>query len=129
MTIQLNHTIVPVHDRHASGRYYADVLGLPQPPTWGPFVVLELGNGVSLDFADDPNPIVARHYAFLVSDEEFDAIKARIDARGLRIWADPHRRHPDEINTNDGGRGLYWEDPDGHLLEIITVPYGGWPSS
>jgi catechol 2,3-dioxygenase-like lactoylglutathione lyase family enzyme len=81
---------------------------------------------VSLDFiqTDDPTYLVPNHYAFLVSEPEFDTILGRIRARGLRHWADPHRQHPDEINHHDGGRGVYWEDPDGHLLEIITRPYG-----
>jgi hypothetical protein len=81
---------------------------------------------VSLDFIDDPE-IHQRHYAFLVSEDEFDAIFDRIRERGLPYWADPFEREPDRINTNDGGRGVYWSDPNGHKLEILTVPYGGWP--
>jgi catechol 2,3-dioxygenase-like lactoylglutathione lyase family enzyme len=88
-------------------------------------MVVELNNDVSLDFADDHGPANPQHYAFLVEESDFDNIFARIKQRGLTYWADPFRRRPGEFNTNDGGRGVYWEDPNGHLLEIITVPYGG----
>ena len=93
--------------------------------TYGPFRVVALANGVSLDVVGSGGPVHPQHYAFLVSEEEFDLIWARIRERGLAFWADPFHRRPDEINTNDGGRGLYWQDPDGHNLEIITRPYGG----
>ena len=124
MAVHLNHTIVAAHDKRESATFLADVLGLAPPTTFGPFAVVTLGNDVSLDFADDPE-IHPRHYAFLVSEDEFDAIFGRIRARGLPYWADPFERHPGEINTNDGGRGVYWHDPNGHVLEIITRPYGG----
>jgi catechol 2,3-dioxygenase-like lactoylglutathione lyase family enzyme len=124
MPVLLNHTIVNVRDRQASATFYADILGLPEPGTFGPFQVLDLGNEVSLDFMDDPGPIHPQHYAFLVSEAEFDEIHARIQARGLTYWADPFHRETNRINTHDGGRGLYWSDPDGHNLEIITRPYG-----
>jgi catechol 2,3-dioxygenase-like lactoylglutathione lyase family enzyme len=124
MAVQLNHTIVAARDRHASAAFLADVLGLAPPTTYGPFAVVELANDVSLDFLDDPE-IHPRHYAFLVSETEFDEIFGRIRERGLDFWADPFDRRPGEINTNDGGRGVYWYDPDGHKLEIITRPYGG----
>jgi catechol 2,3-dioxygenase-like lactoylglutathione lyase family enzyme len=124
MPVQLNHTIVAAHDRDASARFLADVLGLAPPTTYGPFAVVTLANGVSLDFmAEDEVP--PRHYAFLVTEEEFDDIFGRLRERGLPYWADPFEQHPGEINTNDGGRGVYWHDPDGHVLEIITRPYGG----
>jgi extradiol dioxygenase family protein len=124
MPVHLNHTIVAACDRRESARFLADVLGLGPPTTYGPFAVVELANDVSLDFMDDPD-VHPRHYAFLVTEDEFDQIFARIRARGLPFWADPFERHPGEINTNDGGRGVYWHDPDGHVLEIITRPYGG----
>jgi catechol 2,3-dioxygenase-like lactoylglutathione lyase family enzyme len=73
----------------------------------------------------DDEHVVPRHYAFLVSEDEFDAIFGRIRAGGLDYWADPFQQQPGEINTHDGGRGVYWHDPDGHVLEIITRPYGG----
>jgi catechol 2,3-dioxygenase-like lactoylglutathione lyase family enzyme len=124
MPVQLNHTIVAARDRHASATFLSDLLGLAPHTTYGPFAVVELANDVSLDFMDDPD-VHPRHYAFLVTEAEFDEIFARIRARGLDFWADPFERHPGEINTNDGGRGVYWKDPDGHVLEIITRPYGG----
>ena len=125
MTVQLNHTIVHVSDKDSASEELAEILGLAPPTTYGPFRVLELSNGVSLDFADDHGAPDGQHYAFLVDDRAFDAIRHRIVDRGLDFWADPFHRRPGEINTNDGGRGLYWSDRDGHNLEIITVPYGG----
>ena len=124
MPVQLNHTIVAASDRWASARFLAEILGLAEPTPYGPFAVVELDNDVSLDFIDDPE-IHQRHYAFLVSEPEFDEIFGRIRARGLPYWADPFEKQPGEINTDDGGRGVYWSNPDGHKLEIITVPYGG----
>jgi len=125
MTVQLNHTIVHARDKHVSAAFLAGILGLPAPTTYGPFAVVDLANGVSLDFADDAGAIRSQHYAFLVTEEEFDAILGRIVERGLDYWADPQHRRSNVVNTNDGGRGLYWSDPDGHNLEIITRPYGG----
>jgi extradiol dioxygenase family protein len=124
MAVHLNHTIVAAHDKRESAGFLADVLGLEQPRTYGPFSVVELDNDVSLDFMDDAD-VHPRHYAFLVTEEEFDDIFARIRARGLDFWADPFQQKPGEINTHDGGRGVYWHDPNGHVLEIITRPYGG----
>jgi catechol 2,3-dioxygenase-like lactoylglutathione lyase family enzyme len=124
MPVQLNHTIVAAHDRDASARFLTDVLGLAPPTTYGPFAVVTLANGVSLDFMAE-DEVRPRHYAFLVTEEEFDGVLGRIRERGLPYWADPFEQHTGEINTNDGGRGVYWHDPDGHVLEIITRPYGG----
>jgi catechol 2,3-dioxygenase-like lactoylglutathione lyase family enzyme len=125
MSVSLNHTIVKVRDKHASAKFLVDILGLEPPTTYGPFVVVQVANDVSLDYADDHGTPHAQHYAFLVSESEFDEIHSRIVDRGLDYWADPFKREPGAVNTNDGGRGLYWDDPDGHILEIITVPYGG----
>jgi catechol 2,3-dioxygenase-like lactoylglutathione lyase family enzyme len=127
MPIQLNHTIVNASDKHASARFLADILGRPEPTTYGPFVVVRVDNDVELDFID-AEKVHPQHYAFLVGDEEFDQIHARIVDRGLPYWADPFHQEPQQINRGDGGRGLYWDDPDGHVLEIITVPYGGSPA-
>jgi catechol 2,3-dioxygenase-like lactoylglutathione lyase family enzyme len=125
MTAQLNHTLVASHDKKESAEFLADVLGLPAPEPFGPFLCVTAGNGVSLDFMDvDDARIHVQHYAFLVSEAEFDEIFGRIKDRGLTYWADPHQQRPGEINDHDGGRGLYWSDPGGHLLEIITRPYG-----
>ncbi len=125
MTVQLNHTIVHVHDKQHSAQFLADLLGLGQPVPYGPFLVVELGNAVSLDFADDHGPVHPQHYAFLVGETEWDEIFGRIRDRRLPYWADPGRQRPGEYNTHDGGRGVYWDEPSGHLLEIITRPYGG----
>ena len=85
---------------------------------------MQTGNNVSLDFADDHGPVSPQHYAFLVSESDFDQIFGRIRDQGLPHWADPGKRRQGEVNTSDGGRGVYWEDPSGHFLEIITRPYG-----
>lgn len=125
MSIELNHTIVTARDKKASAQFLADILGLEVGPQYGPFIPVEIPNGVTLDFYEgDGGAFVPQHYAFLVSEDEFDDIFGRIKERGLTYWADPYHQRPDEINTNDGGRGVYWEDPDGHNLEIITRPYG-----
>jgi catechol 2,3-dioxygenase-like lactoylglutathione lyase family enzyme len=125
MSVELNHTIVLVSDKNAAAEELAEVLGVARPTSYGPFRVLTLSNGVSLDFADDHGEPNGQHYAFMVSEEEFDEIWRRIVDKGRPYWADPAHRREGEINTNDGGRGLYWDGPDGHNLEIITVPYGG----
>jgi catechol 2,3-dioxygenase-like lactoylglutathione lyase family enzyme len=124
MAIELNHTIVPARDPRASATFYAEVLGLPAPKRFAHFWAVQLDNGVTLDFSQSDEDLPIEHYAFLVGESEFDAIFERIRQRGLTYWADPAHRRAFEINHNDGGRGLYWNDPDGHYLEIITRPYG-----
>jgi catechol 2,3-dioxygenase-like lactoylglutathione lyase family enzyme len=124
MTVQLNHTIVHARDKQASARFLVDILGLDEPTTFGPFLVVQVDNDVSLDFADDHGEVHPQHYAFLVDEARFDEIFDRIRERGLNYWADPFHQQPEAINHNDGGRGVYWDDPDGHALEIITRPYG-----
>jgi len=122
--VRLNHTIVSCRDQQRSAAFLAAVLGLPPPTRFGHFLVVEADNGVSLDFAETSGPITTQHYAFLVGEEEFDATFARIRDQNRRYWADPGRNQPGVVNHRDGGRGLYFEDPDGHLLEILTRPYG-----
>ncbi len=124
MAIELNHTIVNVRDKRRSADFLSEILGLAAPTSYGPFLVVEVDNGVSLDFMDSGDPIHPQHYAFLVGESQFDEVLGRIRGRGLEHWADPGRQRPGEINTNDGGRGVYWEEPGGHFLEIITRPYG-----
>jgi catechol 2,3-dioxygenase-like lactoylglutathione lyase family enzyme len=124
MGVELNHTIVSCRDQAASSRFLAETLGRPPPTRFGHFHVVELDNGISLDFMAADGPIAAQHYAFLIGEPEFDAVFARIQARGLAHWADPRQARPGEINHNDGGRGVYFRDPAGHYLEIITRPYG-----
>jgi catechol 2,3-dioxygenase-like lactoylglutathione lyase family enzyme len=123
MAIELNHTIVASRDQAETAAFLTGVLGLPDPGRYGPFLVVQTANGVSLDVADRDN-VVPQHYAFLVTETEFDEIWGRIRERGVEFYADPSRKRPGEINTNDGGRGLYFTEPSGHLLEIITRPYG-----
>lgn len=125
MAVQLNHHIVHASDPVASAEYLSYVLGLAAPVRFGPFLMVETSNGVSLDFMEVEGKIHPMHYAFLVSEEEFDQIFARITAGGADHYADPHGHEKGKINHHDGGRGVYWSDPDGHWLEIITVPYGG----
>ncbi len=124
MPIELNHTIVAATDAPAAARYMTEVMGLPEAVAFGPFLVVEADNGVSLDFLTCEDPFEIQHYAFLVSEAEFDAIFGRLLDREQPYWADPHRHVPGEINTHDGGRGVYFLNPDGHVLEIITRPYG-----
>lgn len=128
MSVELNHTIVWCADRYRSADFLAEIFGLPEPQDLYQFRIVQVANGVSLDFAEKTGPVAPQHYAFLVSEAEFDGILARIQAKNLTHWADPARRHPGEINHNDGGRGVYFCDPDGHVLEALTVPYGGWKS-
>ena len=125
MAVQLNHTIISARDSEASARFLAEILRLGEPERFGPFMTVATSNDVTLDFMDADGPITPQHYAFLISEEEFDEIFGRIQEREVPYWADPGRRRPQQINTNDGGRGVYFTDPDGHFLEIITRPYGG----
>ncbi len=125
MAVELNHTIVHARDAESSARFLSDVLGLAPPRRFGPFTVVDVANGVSLDFLSaDDDEIIVEHYAFLVSEDEFDQIFARLQQRGLDHFADPHLSRKGEINRNDDGRGCYFKDPAGHVLEIITRPYG-----
>ena len=123
MSVRLNHTIVWCRDKQRSARFLTEILGRPVPTRFGPFQVVEMDNGVSLDFYETDDEIASQHYAFLITEAEFDEIFARIRERSLEYWADPGRSRAGEINQDDGGRGVYFEDPNGHLLEIITRPY------
>jgi catechol 2,3-dioxygenase-like lactoylglutathione lyase family enzyme len=127
MAVELNHTIIWCSDKARSAAFMTDMLGLPPARTFMHFLVVDLANKVSVDFYQKDGPVAGQHYAFLVDDATFDASHARIVAGGVPHWADPARTKPGEINTYYGGRGLYFEDPDGHLLEIITTPYGDGP--
>lgn len=124
MPAKLNHTIVHARDKRASSQFLSEILGLPGPVPFGPFLGVQTGNEVTLDFLETDEEIQTQHYAFLVSESEFDEIFARIRARKLRYFADPGRQQVNQINTRDGGRGTYFEDPSGNLLEILTRPYG-----
>jgi len=124
MTVAFNHTLLYAHDSEASARFLSEILGLAAPERWGPFMVVKTDNGTNLDYIDTDGRIASQHYAFLVDESDFDAIFERIRAREIPYWADPGQRQQGRINRHDGGRGLYFEDPNGHLLEIITRPYG-----
>ena len=121
---ELNHTIVWCSDKARSSQFLTGILGLQPARTFFHFLVVDLSNGVSLDYYQKEGPVSQQHYAFLVSDEEFDAAFERIRQRGLEYWADPARSQPGQVNTHFGGRGVYFADPDNHLLELITKPYG-----
>ena len=112
VSVHLNHTIVSCRDQQRSAAFLSGILGLPPATRFGPFLVVAADNDVSLDFAGSSGPIAAQHYAFLVGEEEFDAAFGRIRDQGLTYWADPGRRQRRVINHRDGGRGLYFEDPD-----------------
>ena len=124
MAVTLNHTIIWCSDNARSAAFLTDILGLPPAEPFHNFMVVALDNAVSLDFMRKTGPVTSQHYAFLVNEALFDAAFARIEERGLDYWADPARSSPGKINRNDGGKGVYFPDPDGHLLEIITRPYG-----
>jgi hypothetical protein len=125
MPVELNHTIVAARDAEASARWFADLFGVVPPEHAGPFWQISTSNGVGLDFGDaGDREIAPQHYAFLVTEREFDQIYGRVTERRLDHWADPMQRRPGEINHNDGGRGVYFLSNDGHFLEIITRPYG-----
>jgi catechol 2,3-dioxygenase-like lactoylglutathione lyase family enzyme len=124
VSVELNHTIVHARDNRESAEFLAAILGLEVGTEWGPFIPVSTANGVTLDFASIPaESIVMQHYAFLVSDEEFDAAFERIRLQNITYYADPHMKQPGEINHHHGGRGLYFLDPSGHGMEIITRPY------
>lgn len=127
MAADLNHIIVPATDPGASAEFLAAILDLPVRPPWGHFVPVQTDNGVTLDFMHERGPFTEQHYAFLVREDAFDAGLRRLRELHACIWADPARRESDEINHHFGGRGLYFDDPDGHLMELITTPYGDTP--
>ena len=121
MSVHLNHTIVPVRDKSEGAAFIAEILGLDPPVPFGPFMCVETANGVSLDY-DDRWGVGHGHYAFLVSEDEFEGIFARVKERDLTFWADPG--HTEEGQLNDNGRGFYFEDPSGHNMEVLTRAYG-----
>lgn len=122
--VQLNHTAVYASDRYLSAEFLAAVLGLEVGAPFGPFLPVDLGNGVTLDYYEKRNEAIqSQHYAFLVPDEQFDAAIEHLEAVGVIYYADPGRTDPGKINGLFGGRGAYFDDPDGHNMEIMTRPY------
>jgi catechol 2,3-dioxygenase-like lactoylglutathione lyase family enzyme len=123
VTVTFNHTIIAATDKHASAAFYRELFGLPEAPSWGLFVNVLLDEGVLLQFAEPPVDIQMQHYAFLVDDELFGRCLAYIEERGITYWADPQMKRPGETNSEHGGRGVYFKDPAGHAIELITRPY------
>ncbi|MEV6246096.1 VOC family protein [Streptomyces sp. NPDC051742] len=123
MAVTFNHTIIAAKDRHESARFFRELLELPEAPSWGPFVNVQLADGVLIQFAEPPVEIQMQHYAFLVDEELFDRAYGRLRDKGVEHWADPQMRRPGETNTEHGGRGVYFKDPAGHAFELITRPY------
>jgi catechol 2,3-dioxygenase-like lactoylglutathione lyase family enzyme len=127
MSVELNHTIVWARDKARSAAFLASILNLPVGEQWGPFVPVQISNGITLDYADAED-IQPQHYAFLLNEDEFDAAFTRIQESGLTYYADPYHRHSGEVNHNYGGRGVNFNDPDGHNMELMTAPYGTIPA-
>ncbi|WP_406065108.1 VOC family protein [Streptomyces sp. NBC_01077] len=123
MAVTFNHTIIAAKDRHESARFFRELLELPEAPSWGPFINVQLADGVLIQFAEPPVDIQMQHYAFLVDDELFERAYGRLRDQGVEHWADPQMTRPGETNTEHGGRGVYFKDPGGHAFELITRPY------
>jgi catechol 2,3-dioxygenase-like lactoylglutathione lyase family enzyme len=121
VSIELNHTIVPAHDPQASAQFLAGILGVPVDPPVSHFTPITLANQVTLDY-DQHDEFDPHHYAFLVSEEEFDAAFGRIRDRDIAYYADPACRQAGRVYESNGRRGTYFRDPNGHLMEILT-PY------
>ncbi|WP_062213577.1 VOC family protein [Streptomyces sp. NBRC 109706] len=124
MPAAFNHTIVASRDREESARFFRELFELEDAPSWGPFVNLRLEEGVLFQFAEPPvEEIQPQHYAFQVDEEQFDRTYARIRERNIEHWADPRRTRSGEINNDHGGRGVYFLDPAGHYIEMLTGAY------
>jgi len=123
MSVQLNHTIVWCHDKQQSANFLKELLDLAPPRRFGPMLVVQLDNGVSLDFYEQEGKLASQHYAFLISEEDFDRVFARIQHKEIPYWADPGKQQAEAIYHLFGGRGIYFDDPNGHLLEVMTRPY------
>lgn len=121
MTVRLDHTIVPAKDKVAAARLFAEIFGLMVKPGRGYFAQVQVNESLTLDFADEPESTESHHYAFHVSGAEFDGIFDRVKAKGIAYGSEPDSPADGQINTRRGGRGFYFEDPDGHLLEVMTV--------
>ncbi|SDT09168.1 VOC family protein [Microterricola viridarii] len=123
MTALFNHTIIAAKDPTEMGQFYRDLLEADEAPSWGPFVNIQIGGGVLLQFAAPPFEFPPQHYAYLLDDAHFDRAHTKISGSRQEYWADPQRSRPGEINNDHGGRGVYLLDPSGHYLELITQPY------
>lgn len=122
MAIELNHTIVPARDKVLSAKFFARMLGLPfDESAVDYFALVRVNETLTLDFHDDVDRFDIHHYAFKVSETDFDAIFARILAEGILFGSEPSSRENKQINHRGGGRGVYFCDPNGHILELLTV--------
>jgi catechol 2,3-dioxygenase-like lactoylglutathione lyase family enzyme len=135
MAIVLDHTIVPAKDKVASAEFFAEIFGLKVKPGQGHFAQVQINENLTFDFADeaeawggpgfDPRTGKSHHYAFHISEAEFEAIFGRVKAKGLAYGSGPYNHTDGQIYTRRGGRGFYFEDPNGHLLEVMTVAETG----
>jgi hypothetical protein len=124
MTIHLDHTIVPARDKTAAAKLLAEILGVTwSPASIGPFVAVYVNDGLTLDFVDSGEKFEIYHHCFRVSDKEFDAILGRIKAKGIPFRSVVHGEMDNKISTDFGGRGVYWNEPEGHYWEMLTVSY------
>ncbi|WP_433030236.1 VOC family protein [Actinomycetospora sp. CA-053990] len=124
MAVRIDHLALAAHDARESAQFLADIFGLSDPYEAGPFLAVDVDETFTIDYAAPPIDFPGQHVAFLVGEDDFDVIHARLEHRGITYWADPHQRWVGQYNTNDGGRGLYFDDPAGHHLEVITRRYG-----
>ncbi len=127
MEITLNHTIVPAHDRVESAKWYAEIFGFEFVKEWGHFAVVKVNSTLTLDFMNEEDGFPFHHYAFKVDEREFDEIFGRVKAKNVKFGSNPSsviaNAYDKTINHNYGGRGVYFKDPNGHILEILTVDY------
>ena len=123
MPFYLDHTIIPARDKEASARFFARMFGLEYKGPWGPFAPVKVNETLSMDFGDGGERFDVQHYAFIASDDELDAVLERVKQEGIPFGSGPHSLEDGEINHYYGGRGFYFRDPDGHVLEVITHTY------
>lgn len=127
MEITLNHTIVPAHDRVLSANWYVEIFGFDYIKEWGHFAVVKVNSTLTLDFVNEEGEFPFHHYAFKVNDQTFDEIFGRLETQNIKIASNPNSvisgDYDDKINHHYGGRGVYFKDPNGHILEILTADY------
>ncbi len=128
MAIQLDHLMVPARDKLKSAKLLAELLGVPWSETGiGPFVPVYVNDGLTLDFDQWSDPFPLIHFCFRVSPEEFEAILGRLNSRGIAYRSDVHSPVDFQVNTEHGGNIVYWNEPDGHQWEMLTVSYARRP--
>jgi hypothetical protein len=128
VTVQLDHLLVPAHDKLGSARLLAELLGVPWSDHGiGPFAPVFVNEGLTMDFDEWKEPFAKIHYCFRVSEKEFDAILGRLKARGIEYRSNVHGPADHEVNTQHGGRIVYWNEPEGHYWEMLTESYARQP--